>query len=135
VTCASVLTSILVEVSMKKVAGVLIATAIFACAASAAMNTAGAIRGVVKDPSGAVVPGAVITVFHRGQVEVVSTNQVGEYEAASLAPGRYAVRVESKGFSPLMEVGLVVMAGQKTEADASLSIQPLMQEIAVTGAD
>lgn len=62
---------------MKKLAGVLIAAATFTWAASPEISASGTIRGVVRNPSGAVIPGAVVKVFHRGELEAVSTSRAG----------------------------------------------------------
>src|SRR5579871_1947477 len=68
-------------------------------AAQASIST-GSIQGTVSDPSGALVPQAnvVITNKGNGQVLTVTTNSSGQYNAGSLIPGDYKVRVEAKGF-------------------------------------
>src|SRR5579863_10337318 len=60
----------------------------------------GTLRGVVTDTSGATVPGASVTATgDGGQVKVGATNQQGLYSITGLAPGKYTVRVLSKGFN------------------------------------
>lgn len=100
--------------------------------ASAAIST-GSICGVVKDPSGAVVPHAKVKIFHDNRVETFMTDKTGKYEAPGLPTGQYSVRVEAKGFSPTVESGLTVSAGKTTQADASLLIHQLTEEITVRG--
>src|SRR3981081_3801942 len=65
-----------------------------------AQKDAGAIVGLVRDASGAVVGGAKITVedVDRGLQLTVSTNDQGEYVARPLRIGRYSVTVEKQGF-------------------------------------
>src|ERR1035438_1875793 len=65
-----------------------------------AQKDAGAIVGLVRDASGAVVTGAQVTVtdVDRGIQLTVSTNQQGEYVASPLKIGRYSVTVERVGF-------------------------------------
>src|SRR5580698_5913639 len=68
----------------------------------------GTITGVVTDSSGAVVPGAKVTVTNP-QTNVpldATTNQTGEYTVPSLEPGVYNVRVDKQGFRSTEEKGL-----------------------------
>lgn len=68
-------------------------------AASAAAQTTASLRGTVTDPSGAVVPGALVQLRGAGGEQRAHTNELGEYEFARLAPGKYRVRVIARGFS------------------------------------
>ena len=65
-----------------------------------AQKDAGTIVGLVRDPSGAVVQGAKVTVedVDRGVQMTLSTNDQGEYVASPLHIGRYKVTVEKAGF-------------------------------------
>src|SRR3984885_9823115 len=74
---------------------VLIASMVFA------QNTisTGSIAGTVTDASGAVVPGANVTITGpTGQTLKAKTNDQGGYSVGSLIPGAYKARVEAKGF-------------------------------------
>jgi hypothetical protein len=64
-------------------------------------NLTGQISGVVKDPSGAVIPNAAVTVTNTDQNLVVRTlksGAQGEYTVPLLTVGRYSVKVEAPGF-------------------------------------
>src|SRR3979411_2281059 len=65
-----------------------------------AQKDAGAIVGLVRDASGAVVTGAQITVtdMDGGSEARVSTYNSGQYVASALRIGRYSVPVEKEGF-------------------------------------
>src|SRR6266404_66944 len=65
-----------------------------------AQKDAGAIVGLVRDASGAVVAGAKVTVtdVDRGIQVTLSTNNEGEYVASPLRIGQYSVTVEKQGF-------------------------------------
>src|SRR3984893_15135949 len=65
-----------------------------------AQKDAGAIVGLVRDASGAVVTGAKVTVtdMDRGIVLTLSTNDSGQYVASPLRIGQYRVTVEKQGF-------------------------------------
>ncbi|MGA2101329.1 MAG: carboxypeptidase regulatory-like domain-containing protein, partial [Candidatus Sulfotelmatobacter sp.] len=59
----------------------------------------GSIVGTVTDASGAVLPGAAVTITGpTGQTLNAKTNEQGGYSVGSLIPGVYKVRVEAKGF-------------------------------------
>jgi hypothetical protein len=92
----------------------------------------GTLHGVVTDPSGAAIQGARVIVSSGDFVESVSTDATGQYMVTGLAPGHYRVHVHSAGFSMFGRSGLVLSAGCETEADALLTISPLMQVVTVT---
>src|SRR5271169_4199194 len=60
----------------------------------------GNIQGVVTDPSGASVAGASVALrnLDTGVTATTTTSSSGNYRFSSLAPGRYAIRVETSGF-------------------------------------
>src|SRR5207244_6756437 len=70
----------------------------------------GRILGTVSDPSGAVLPGASISILdtQRGLARTVTTDEVGQYNAPTLIPGTYTVRVEFPGFKRLDRQNVVV---------------------------
>src|SRR6266404_8006679 len=69
---------------------------------------AGELTGVLKDPGGAAVPGATVTVTNvaTNLRRVIVSSADGVYTAPSLAPGEYRVDVELKGFKPLRRAGI-----------------------------
>ena len=64
-----------------------------------AQNT-GTIRGVVTDPSAAVVPGAMVVAAGNGITRSVRADNQGRYNVLNVPPGKYNLRVEAKGFVP-----------------------------------
>jgi hypothetical protein len=87
--------------------GSLLVLVAFAIAASLPMRlsaqelsgTKGGLQGVVTDSSGAVVPGAQVTVTGNSDTRTVTTNGAGHWELIDLTPGPYSVSVEREGFS------------------------------------
>jgi len=65
---------------------------------SGAQTPPASLRGVVTDPSGALVPGGLVQLRDGGE-QRASTDQSGQYVFPSLRPGKYLVRVIVKGFS------------------------------------
>ncbi len=84
----------------------------------------GRIFGTVTDPTGAVLPGAQISIIDkdRGLARSLVTDEVGLYNAPTLIPGTYTVRVELPGFRTLARENVVVEVGQEIRID--VAIQP-----------
>ena len=58
------------------------------------------LRGVVQDSSGAVIPGAVISLTNTASGQKISqtANEHGEYQLPQIAPARYIIAVTAPGF-------------------------------------
>jgi hypothetical protein len=78
---------------------VLLAAASLAAPARA-QDARGTITGTVRDTSGAIVPGATVTVTNvaMGTEIPLVTNEAGIFQAPFLIPGTYRVRAELAGF-------------------------------------
>src|SRR5580693_5520584 len=98
---------------------------LFACVVAVWAQPAASLRGTVTDPSGATVPGAAVQLGSRR----TRTNATGQYEFGPLAPGRYAMRIQAKGFTRI-ERKNVRIAGE-TVLDIRLAIEPGAQSINV----
>jgi len=104
-----------------------------------AQNTAGGgqIMGVVKDPDGAVVSGAPVTLTNQ-QTRVKSTtvsNSQGGYKFPSLQPGAYVVEADVNGFKPATSPELKVAAGQTVNFDFALTLAGATYTVDVTAAN
>jgi hypothetical protein len=89
-----------------------------------AQKDAGAIVGLVRDSSGALVAGAKVTVtdVDRGISVTLSTNDRGEYVASPLKIGRYTVTVEKQGFKKAVAEPVQVNIQDRVGVD--LNLQP-----------
>src|SRR2546425_4752951 len=94
----------------------------------------GTISGLVKDPSGAVVVNAKVTVTNTAtnNVVVVNSSQSGDYTAPSLQAGTYTVRVEASGFRPVNIAGVILNASTDVRADATLEVGTTSTAVEVT---
>jgi hypothetical protein len=65
-----------------------------------AQKTSGTIRGIVSDPSGAVIPNVPVVIRNDGTglTRTVTTNRQGEYVAPELPSGTYTISVTAPGF-------------------------------------
>jgi hypothetical protein len=96
----------------------------------------GNIIGTVKDPSGALVGGARVTVRNIDQnfTTNTTTNDSGNFTVAQLPPGRYEVTVEKPGFNRTTQQNVTVSVGQSTQVNASLTVGEVTQQLVVTAA-
>lgn len=111
---------------MKSTVGVLLFLVLSASALYAfpqAGISTGEIRGVVKDPSGAVVPSATVQLKsnNTGLTTSVVTNEFGSYRVLLLKPDTYEVRVEQPGFQSDTKK-LEVTVGQTAVMDFALKL-------------
>lgn len=101
----------------------LAACALCLCAAAFAQTVTGTLQGTVKDPNGAVVPGAAVAVRNvaTGQERALVTNGEGFYIATYLPVGTYVVTASGQGFGSVRREGVGVLLNQAVVADITLS--------------
>lgn len=93
----------------------------------------GTLRGQVSDPSGAAVPGAGIqAVSSSGQTSSGVAKPDGSYEIRGLAPGKYTVRAQAKGFAVFEQQSVELVAGQGKKFDISLQIAEEKEQVTVS---
>src|SRR5689334_14446490 len=96
---------------------VVIACLARAVAGAPAQTNTGEIQGVVKDPSGAVLPGAAVTVLQLSTGVTVErrTDERGLYFIGALPIGEYTLRVGLDGFRTVTRSGLTLQVGQRLD--------------------
>ena len=94
-------------------------------------DSTSALHGNVTDPSGAVIQGAMVTISSGSFNRTVSTDELGQFSLAGLAPGHYRVRVHFGGFGPFDRSNFVVTHGRETEANAQLELKEARQAVTV----
>jgi hypothetical protein len=95
-------------------------------------QAAGGLHGVVADPSGAVVPGADVTLTQGGVAAHSQSGQDGSYSFRGMPAGTYAMGVQAQGFAPFAQQGVAIVAGQTKEMNVALSIAVEKQSVTVT---
>lgn len=98
-----------------------------------AQNTSsGDIRGTVTDASGAVVPGATVTVTNTdtGVTEGFVTNSDGIYDTVSTPPGNYEIAFTKAGFKKFIRRPVTLDVGVIT-VDARLAVGVIEEEVVV----
>ncbi|MFY9907131.1 MAG: carboxypeptidase-like regulatory domain-containing protein [Terriglobales bacterium] len=96
-------------------------------------ETTSAIVGEVRDASGAVVAGAVVTVTNRetGLRRRVQTDDAGRFNFPQLKPGAYTVSVEAPGFEPQENDNVTSGLGQRQTVDFTLKIARTSEAVEV----
>ena len=102
--------------------------------AAAQSTTTGAIGGVVSNPNKEVVPGASVSVKNvdTNKEDAATTDDSGRFKVANLQPGRYAVTVNSAGFSQVTQENVVVEVGRETNLEVALSVGPVTGTVDVS---
>ncbi|HEV2522987.1 MAG TPA: carboxypeptidase regulatory-like domain-containing protein [Candidatus Acidoferrales bacterium] len=96
----------------------------------------GRILGAVTDQSGGVIAGATVTIIDkdRGVARTLTTDDAGAYNAPTLIPGTYTVRVEAKGFQTLNRENVVLEVGKEVRVDLTPLPGSQSQSVTVTEA-
>jgi Carboxypeptidase regulatory-like domain len=93
-----------------------------------------AISGVVRDPTGAVLPGVSVTAKHieSGLTRTVNTNETGGYSMPSLPVGAYEVTAELMGFKQQVRRGINLAVTQEAVVNLTLDVGDLKEQVTVT---
>jgi len=93
----------------------------------------GSVTGTVTDQSGASVPKAHLVVVNRATrvTREADADDTGHYLIVDLPPGDYDLTVKVSGFKPLTQTNLRVTANTVTNADASLQVGTMSQQVTV----
>ncbi|MQA31331.1 MAG: TonB-dependent receptor, partial [Luteitalea sp.] len=105
-------------------------------AAPAWAQQASGIAGVVRDTSGAVLPGVTVEAASPVLIEKVRTvvsDGEGRYNIIDLRPGAYVVTFSLSGFNTLKREGIVLPAGFTATVNADLQVGSLEETITVSG--
>ncbi len=102
---------------------------------AAAQQATALITGSVKDPTGAVVPGAKVTVTNSGTnvSRSTTTNKDGDYLVTLLPIGTYQLTVEQHGFEKYAQTGITLEINQNAHLDVVLKVGSTSQVVEVKG--
>lgn len=97
-------------------------------------GTTGSISGTLKDPSGALVPGAIVQVLNsaQGAQSKSESDANGWFTFPSLPVGRYDVQIVARGFKTEKRTGLVIDADSVIRIDAVLQVAENTEEVVVS---
>src|SRR5262245_42332551 len=121
---------------MRVRAMVLAFAALFAASTLAsAQQQTGEIFGKVTDSSGAVMPGATVTLSapHLLRPLTAITSATGTYQFPRLPVGTYEVKFELTGFKTVVNQDIMVTVGFSAQVNAQLGVSTVQETITVTG--
>src|ERR1035437_10091363 len=105
-------------------------------AALGAQETRGRVQGDVRDPSGALVAGANITLSNdeSGVRSLKSTSETGHYMFDMVVPGHYTVTVEAAGFKAFVQKNVLIEVSGDISVDGALQVGSAQEAITVEAA-
>src|SRR3954467_8876905 len=104
-------------------------------AAAHAQAVYGSVSGIVRDSTGALLPGATVTItsVERNTVDTVVTNDSGVYLKERLLPGVYEIRAELAGFKAAVVPRAQISVDTQTPVNFALTIGQLSESVTVSG--
>ena len=110
------------------IAFALVAPVVFAQSQNASLD------GQVTDKTGAVIPGASVTIAaaERQMNTTIQTDTSGRYSFPNLQPGTYQLTIEAKGFKTSVQNNIQLLANQAARIDASLDVGEASTKVEVT---
>jgi hypothetical protein len=119
---------------MRRIGAFVVACLLSLCTvASLAQNATTSLRGVIKDPTGAFVPGATITLSNgaTGQKITATSNGSGDYQLQQILPAKYTITVAAPGFGSQVK-SAELLVNQPATVDFSLSVRGSTEVVDVT---
>jgi hypothetical protein len=110
-------------------------TFVFAFSLSAlAQEVTGGIQGTVKDPQGAVIPGATVEVSSPALIgkKTATTDSGGYFHFEQLPPGVYSISVNATGFAPQTQGNLELRTGALPTVGITMQVGGITQEVSVS---
>ncbi len=112
------------------------AAAAFIWLAPQAASAQAVITGVVKDPSGAVLPGVTVEASSPALIEKVRTtisDGSGQYRIIDLRPGIYTVAFSLPGFNSFQRTGIELTGNFTATINIEMRVGSLEESVTVTG--
>lgn len=107
---------------------------LLACASASAQTDTGRIAGVVRDPNGAVVSGAMVVAKNErnGEERTATTDAEGVYQIPALKASNYTVTVTAPSFAANTFTNVQINVGQEQKLDVALSAGGVTEDVTVT---
>ena len=121
--------------SQAGIAGAVMCVLLMPARASAQLGSSG-IAGIVKDTTGAVLPGVTVEASSPALIEkvrTVVTDSEGQYKLVNLTPGRYSVTFMLTGFGAVKREGVELPANFTAPINVELQVGELQETITVSG--
>jgi Carboxypeptidase regulatory-like domain len=120
----------------KRRLGIALSLLLSICSATMfAQNATTSLRGIVTDPSGAVVPGAKVTLLNSatGETFTTTSKSSGEYQLPQLPPAKYTIAASATGFGNQSKIA-ELLVNQPATINFALTLQSNTEIVDVTAA-
>jgi hypothetical protein len=106
---------------------------LFVAAAGLLIGQSAGISGILTDPAGASIPGALVKISEptTGFERQVETNGRGFFVVQELNPGTYQLRVEKQGFQAIVRQAVVVEVGRNLQIDIEMKVGDVHDSISI----
>ena len=106
------------------------------CPLAHAQISQATLEGTIKDKSGSVIPGAIVTIKNKGTsaTRTVTTSPTGEYLVPNLQPAEYELTIGFQGFKTYVISSLSLHTGEHATVDGTLELGGTNQEVTVEAA-
>jgi hypothetical protein len=101
-----------------------------------AQGSVGGIRGIVRDSTGAVLPGVTVEAASPARIGLPATDVTdprGTYRLENLPVGVYSVTFALQGFATVKQQGIRVEVSRSIELDQTMAVSSLEETLTVTG--
>jgi hypothetical protein len=114
-----------------RMAAIILMCGVYFPVSASAQVSGGNISGTISDPSGRIIPQAVIAIQNvsTGITTTVMTNADGFYSAANLLPGEYQVTVSAKGFATEVRKGISITVGAQQVFSLTLQVGSVAKSV------
>src|SRR6185503_17180179 len=104
------------------------------CSLTFGQSFTATVRGTVKDPSGALVPLASVTITDadRGTSQTTMADEEGRFAITALPPGQYVLTVEAAGFKKFSSARFTLTVQQQATVDPRLDVGALNETVEVS---
>src|ERR1043166_8959905 len=119
---------------MTRLISIVLAIVVLPIVVSAQSTTSGSIAGVVKDATGAVLPGVSVEASSPALIEktrTVVTDGTGQYKIVELKPGTYTVTFTLEGFSTTKREGIELEGNATASVNGEMKVGALEETITV----
>src|SRR5581483_8457368 len=96
-------------------------------------DVTGSILGVVRDPTAAVIAGAMVvaTNLDTNQSQTTTSDALGQYRLLALPVGKYRLEATSPGFQKFLESGIALDVNEQKRIDVTLTVGSVDQQVEV----
>ncbi len=124
------------QVLVRRVAAAFVLSAALVTGAAGQLSTTATIAGIVTDKSGAVIPGATVTIksVDTGVTTTTTSNGSGSYVVPGLNVGTYSVSIEKEGFAPFTENGVELHPALTASVNGTLGVGGASTSVTVAAA-